>query len=108
MLSVCFAGITGWTAPPILAAIDAADDLTLTSGVSRSPVGETLTAATASSSDGFVYATVTEALQSAAADVVVDYTSASAVKDNVWTAVRARCSCGDRLQWAGVRRLRGT
>jgi hypothetical protein len=32
MLSVCFAGITGWTAPPIVAAIDAADDLTLTSG----------------------------------------------------------------------------
>jgi 4-hydroxy-tetrahydrodipicolinate reductase len=89
MLSVCFAGITGWTAPPIVAAIDAADDLTLTSGVSRSAAGQTLTAATASRSDGFVYATVSEALQSSEADVLVDYTSASTVKDNVWTAVRA-------------------
>jgi 4-hydroxy-tetrahydrodipicolinate reductase len=92
MLSVCFAGITGWAAPPIVATIDAADDLTLTSGVSRSAAGQTLTAATASKasrSDGFVYATVSEALQSSEVDVLVDYTSASTVKDNVWTAVRA-------------------
>src|SRR5207302_1079166 len=26
MINICFAGVTGWTAPPILAAIDAADD----------------------------------------------------------------------------------
>jgi 4-hydroxy-tetrahydrodipicolinate reductase len=92
MLRVCFAGITGWTAPPIVAAIDAADDLTLTSGVSRSAAGQTLTAATASRAsrgDGFVYATVSEALQSSEVDVLVDFTSASTVKDNVWTAVRA-------------------
>ena len=44
--------LTGWTAPPMLAAIDAADDLTLTAGVSRSVVGQKLTAATASTSDG--------------------------------------------------------
>ena len=89
MLSVCFAGITGWTAPPIVAAIDVADDLALTSGVSRSAAGQTLTAATGARSDGFVYATVSEALQSSKVDVLVDYTSASTVKDNVWTAVRA-------------------
>ncbi len=89
MLSVCFAGITGWTAPPILAAIDAADDLILTSGVSRSAAGQTLAAATATRSDGSVQATVSEALQTSEVDVLVDYTSASAVKDNVWTAVRA-------------------
>jgi 4-hydroxy-tetrahydrodipicolinate reductase len=92
MLNVCFAGITGWTAPPIVAAIDAADDLTLTSGVSRSAAGQSLTAATGSRvsrSDGLVYATVSEALQFSEVDVLVDYTSASIVKDNVWTAVRA-------------------
>jgi 4-hydroxy-tetrahydrodipicolinate reductase len=72
-----------------VAAIDAADDLILTSGVSRSAVGQTLVAATASRSDGSVYATVSEALPSSEVDVLVDYTSASAVKDNVWTAVRA-------------------
>jgi 4-hydroxy-tetrahydrodipicolinate reductase len=89
MISVCFAGITGWTAPPIVAAIDAADDLTLTSGVSRSAAGQTLTAVRASRSDGLVYATVAEALRSSEVDVLVDYTSASTVKDNVWAAVRA-------------------
>ncbi len=89
MLSVCFAGITGWTASPIVAAIDAADDLTLTSGVSRSAAGQTMTAAKVSTSDGLVFATVSEALHSSEVDVLVDFTSASTVKDNVWTAVRA-------------------
>jgi 4-hydroxy-tetrahydrodipicolinate reductase len=89
VLRVCFAGVTGWTAPPIVAAIDAADDLVLTSGVSRSAAGQALAGVTASSSDGSVYASVSEALQSARVDVLVDYTSASAVRENVWTAVKA-------------------
>src|SRR6188768_4288334 len=89
MLKVCFAGVTGWTAPPIMAAIDAADDLVLTSGVSRSAAGEALAAVTASSSDGSVHSSVSEALRSADVDVLVDYTSASAVRENVRTAVEA-------------------
>jgi len=78
MINICFAGLTGWTAPPILAAIDAADDLTLTSGVSRSAAGQ-----------GTVYATAAEALAAAPADVLVDFTSAAAVRVNAWTAVEA-------------------
>ncbi|WP_327088880.1 hypothetical protein OIE66_42360 [Nonomuraea sp. NBC_01738] len=78
MINVCFAGITGWTAPPIVAAIEQADDLTLTAGVSRSAAGT-----------GIIHATVAEALAAAPVDVLVDYTSATAVRDNVWTAVRA-------------------
>jgi 4-hydroxy-tetrahydrodipicolinate reductase len=89
MVSVCFAGVTGWTAPPIVAAIDEADDLTLSSGVSRSAAGQSLAAAVGSASHGFVYATVAEALESAQADVLIDYTSAAAVKNNVQTAVGA-------------------
>jgi 4-hydroxy-tetrahydrodipicolinate reductase len=92
VIRVCFAGITGWTAPPIVAAIDTADDLSLTSGVSRSAAGRKLADATASRSDGFIYASVLEALQSAEVDVLVDYTSAGAVKENVLTAVRAGCT----------------
>src|SRR6516162_4195879 len=87
MVSVCFAGITGWTAPPIVAAIDEADDLTLSSGVSRSAAGQSLATAAGSASHGLVYATVAEALESAQVDVLIDYTSAAAVKNNVWTAV---------------------
>ena len=89
MIRVCFAGATGWTAPPIVAAIDAADDLSLTSGVSRSAAGRTLADATGSRSEGSIYASVPEALQSAEVDVLVDYTSAAVVKENVLTAVRA-------------------
>jgi len=89
MIDVCFAGITGWTAPAIVAAIEEADDLTLSAGVSRSAAGQSLAAVTGSGSRGFVYATVAEALESAEADVLVDYTSAAAVRNNVWTSVEA-------------------
>jgi len=41
VINVCFAGITGWTALPIIAAIDAANDLALTAGVSHSAAGQT-------------------------------------------------------------------
>jgi 4-hydroxy-tetrahydrodipicolinate reductase len=89
MIKICFAGVTGWTAPPMVAAIDAADDLSLTCGVSRSAAGRTLAEATGSRSDGSIYASVSEALRSAEVDVLVDYTSAAVVKENVLTAVRA-------------------
>jgi 4-hydroxy-tetrahydrodipicolinate reductase len=82
MISICFAGVTGWTAPPILAAIDAADDLTLTSGVSRSAAGS-------ATGQGAVYATAAEALAAAPADVLVDFTSAAAVRGNVRAAIEA-------------------
>jgi 4-hydroxy-tetrahydrodipicolinate reductase len=65
VIKVCFAGVTGWTAPPIVAAIDAADDLSLTCGVSRTAAGRTLAEVTASRSDGLIHASVSEALQSA-------------------------------------------
>jgi 4-hydroxy-tetrahydrodipicolinate reductase len=83
MINICFAGLTGWTAPPILAAIDAADDLTLTSGVSRSAAGRS------AAGQGAVYATAAEALAAAPADVLVDFTSAAAVRVNAWAAVEA-------------------
>src|SRR2546430_17117498 len=89
MTKVFSAGIPGWTAPPIAAAIDQAGDLTLSSGVSRSAAGQSLAAVTGSSSGGLVYATVAEALASAEVDVLVDYTSAAAVKDNAWASVEA-------------------
>lgn len=88
MISVCLAGITGWTAAPIVAAIDAGDDMSLTCGVSRSAAGRALSAV-GSSSEGFVYASVREALTSCEVDVLVDFTSATAVRANAWSAVEA-------------------
>jgi 4-hydroxy-tetrahydrodipicolinate reductase len=89
MVSVCFAGVTGWTAAPIVAAIDAAPDLELVAGVSRRAAGRRLADELESSSNGLVYASVREALQAADADVLVDYTSAAAVRANVWAAIDA-------------------
>ena len=89
-INVCFAGITGWAAAPIVTAIGQADDMALTSGVSRSAAGQSLAAVTGvQAGAGSVYGTVSEALESASADVLVDYTSATAVKANVWAAVEA-------------------
>lgn len=89
MINVCFAGVTGWTAPPILAAIADADDLTLAAGVSRSAAGRSLGDVTGVAGDGRVFATVAEAVAGAPVDVLVDYTSAAAVRANVWAAVEA-------------------
>jgi 4-hydroxy-tetrahydrodipicolinate reductase len=70
---VCIAGITGWTGNAIAPAVADADDLELVGGVSRS--------------DPAHHSSVAEALTAAPADVLVDFTHASAVKDNVMTAL---------------------
>jgi 4-hydroxy-tetrahydrodipicolinate reductase len=72
-IRVCIAGSTGWTGSAIAAAVRAADDLEFVGGVSRS--------------DSASHATVAEALAAAPADVVVDFTHASAVKENVIAAL---------------------
>ncbi len=89
MTTVCFAGATGWTAPPILAAIEASDDLTLVSAVSRSAAGQSLREATGIDCDGSVHASVAEALAASPVDVLVDYTSATAIASNLRAAVQA-------------------
>lgn len=86
---MCLAGITGWTGPAITAAIVAADDLALISGVARSAAGKTLREATGLDVDGRVFGSVAEALAAGDVDVLVDYTSAEAVGGNVSTAIDA-------------------
>jgi 4-hydroxy-tetrahydrodipicolinate reductase len=79
MIRVCVSGVTGWTGRAVADAIDAADDLELVAGVSRS------------AADGErVFATVAEAIDAGAPDVVVDFTHAGAVKANVLAALERR------------------
>lgn len=73
VIRVCVAGITGWTGQPVAEAVAQADDLDLVGGVSRS--------------DPAYFSTVAEALDEVGADVLVDFTSASAVKENVQAAL---------------------
>jgi len=75
-LRVCVAGVTGWTGSAVAEAVGAAADLELVAGVSRS--------------DPASYSTVAEALDATPADVLVDYTSAAAVKENVLAALDRR------------------
>jgi len=89
MIRICFAGVTGWTASAIVAAIEGSADLVLVSGVARSAAGRSLAEAVGCAGSGRVYGSVAEALAAEPADVVVDYTSAAAVKQNALEAVRA-------------------
>ena len=74
MIRVCVAGITGWTGAAVGAAVEDADDLQLVAGVSRS--------------DPDRFSSVAEALDAAPADVLVDYTHATAVGANVHAALQ--------------------
>jgi 4-hydroxy-tetrahydrodipicolinate reductase len=73
---VCVAGVTGWTGSAIAEAVEAADDLELVAGVSRS--------------DPATFSTVEEALDTVPADVLVEYTHADAVKGHVLAALDRR------------------
>jgi 4-hydroxy-tetrahydrodipicolinate reductase len=88
VLSVCIAGATGWTGRALVPAVATALDLELVSGVSRSAAGRDLGEALGGANLGVpVYARVEEALEGV--DVLVDYTSATAVKGNVLAALEA-------------------
>ena len=73
MIRVCIAGVTGWTGSAVAEAVEAADDLALASGVSRS--------------DPASYSSVAEALDAVEADVLVDYTHAAVTKANTLAAI---------------------
>lgn len=86
-LKVCVAGATGWVGRPLCAAVSEADDLSLVGAVSRTHRGRRLRdVIDGSNLDLTVSGSVAEALD-APADVLVDYTKADVVKENVLTAV---------------------
>jgi 4-hydroxy-tetrahydrodipicolinate reductase len=80
VLSVCIAGATGWTGRALVPGVREAPDLRLASAVSRSAAGQERDGAP-------VYASVGEAL--VGVDVLIDYTSATAVKSNTMAAIEA-------------------
>jgi 4-hydroxy-tetrahydrodipicolinate reductase len=82
-LTICIAGATGWTGSALVQAVLAAPDLALASAVSRSAAGRDLVEAPGVP----VSATVAEALDGV--DVLIDFTSATAVKGNTLAAIEA-------------------
>jgi 4-hydroxy-tetrahydrodipicolinate reductase len=88
MTRVCIAGATGWTGRALVSGVLAAPDLALVSAVARSAAGRDLGEALGGDALGVpVHASVGEALDGV--DVLVDYTSATAVKANVLVAIEA-------------------
>jgi 4-hydroxy-tetrahydrodipicolinate reductase len=73
MIRVCVSGITGWTGSAVAEAVEAAGDLELVAGVSRS--------------DPARFSSVAEALDAVPVDVLVDYTHAAVVRRNVLAAL---------------------
>jgi 4-hydroxy-tetrahydrodipicolinate reductase len=73
-IRVCVAGVTGWTGSAVAAAVAAAPDLELVSGVSRSEPAS--------------HSSVAKALDASPADVLVDYTHPTVVKANVLAALQ--------------------
>src|ERR671918_1150115 len=87
-LSVCIAGARGWTGRALVPAVLDAPDLDLVSAVSRSAAGRDLGEALGGAALGLpIHATVAEALDGV--DVLVDYTSATAVRENTMAAIGA-------------------
>jgi 4-hydroxy-tetrahydrodipicolinate reductase len=90
-VTVCIAGATGWTGQALVRGVLAAPDLSLRSAVSRSAAGSDLGEALGDEALGVpVYATVRDALDGI--DVLIDYTSVTAVKDNTLAAIEAGVS----------------
>jgi 4-hydroxy-tetrahydrodipicolinate reductase len=88
MTAVCIAGATGWTGRALVSGVLAAPDLELVSAVGRSAAGRDLGEALGGETLGVrVHASVGEALEGV--DVLVDYTSATAVKANALAAIEA-------------------
>ena len=86
--SVCIAGATGWTGRALVPAVLDAPDLELVSAVSRSTAGRDVGEALGGDPLGVpVYARVVDALDGV--DVLVDYTSATAVRTNTLAAIES-------------------
>ena len=86
-LKVCIAGATGWVGRPLCLAVARAEDLSLVGAVSPSHKNENLKDVLGDPSlDLNTSGSVAEALETPT-DVLVDYTNAEVVKDNVLKAI---------------------
>src|SRR4051794_9678394 len=86
--NICVAGATGWVGKPLCLAVSQADGMVLVGAVSPTQKGRALNDLLPNSNFNLVISgSVAEALETPT-DVLVDYTKADVVKDNVMTAIR--------------------
>lgn len=82
MLRICMAGATGLSGAVIAQGVVDASDMELTANVARKSAGQEVLGAPC-------FASVTDALETACFDVLIDYTALSVVKDNTIAAIEA-------------------
>jgi len=87
-LNVCIAGATGWVGQPLCLAVAGANDLRLSGAVARTHKGRSLAEVIAGLGPGPAISGSVEEALAVQTDVLVDYTSAAAVKANVMAAIR--------------------
>lgn len=85
---VCIAGATGWVGKALSLAVAKSSDMELVAAVSRSKAGRNLGEVVGDPSiDVVISESVAQALAATSADVLVDYTAATAVKGHVMKAI---------------------
>ena len=86
LINVAVAGITGWVGQDVARAVRESEDLRLRSGVARSAAGQDAGSVIAGENWSVpIYGTIEEAV--GGIDVLVDYTSHTAVGDHILRAV---------------------
>jgi len=89
-IKVCVAGVTGWTGSAVTRGILGSEDFTLSGAVARASAGQDV--GVALGLDHKTGVTISNDLDQAldGADVFIDYTTAAAVKDNVFNAIERK------------------
>ena len=88
MIRICIAGATGWTGSALVSALRKSDGFVLSGAVARQTAGLDIGLVNGNQALGVSISTsVAEALK-ASADVLIDYSHPSVVKENVLTALR--------------------
>jgi 4-hydroxy-tetrahydrodipicolinate reductase len=88
-IRVCVAGVTGWVGRALVPALLGRADLGLSAAVARAAAGRRVGEVLSAACEVPIRASVALALEHDVFDVLVDYTSAHAVFDNVRSAVMA-------------------
>lgn len=92
-IKVCMSGVSGWVGRAMAPAILAADDMELVGAVSRSYAGKRLSEITGEADHQLVVSGSVEEALKVHTDVMIDYTSAEAVKSNIVTALKHGVHC---------------
>ncbi len=92
-IKVCMSGVSGWVGKAMAPVITDSQDMELVGAVSRSYAGKSLSEITGRKGHNLMISGSIEEALRIQTDVMIDYTSADAVKSNILTAIRHGVHC---------------